>query len=389
MMARGSVAIVGVGETPVGKHPGRTSLQLYAEVATKAIADAGLTKDDIDGVITGGTFLESTFMHSAVFGDYLGLQPTYSTTLDLGGMAYTHALIEAAGAIESGMCSTVLVAAADPLLSFGAQPAIDLMAAFFSPDFELPFGFTTPVMFAFAARRHMSLYGTTREQLAQVAVSARKHASLNPLAQYRKPLTVYDVCASREVCTPLRVFDCSPISDGGGAFIVARRDLAARSPKTPAFVLGMGEGHDLNYTNRHRDITESASAASIAGRKALTMAGLRTEDMDFAEIYDCFTITLIVTLEALGFCQKGEGGAFVENGRIELGGELPVNTHGGLLSHGHPGVPAGIFHIIEAVKQLRGEVEPERQVPAPEVCLVHGNSALFRDGATVILANAT
>lgn len=377
------IAIVGIGETNVGVVPDRTSLQMYAEVTKKAIEDAGLRKEDIDGVITGGTFLKSHFMHNAVFGEYLRIKPRYSSTLQLGGMTYCHAVMEAAGAIEAGLCETVLIAAADPFLSAGRDAAIAMMAAFFDHEYELPFGFVTPAMFALAARRHMHEFGTTREQLAQVAVSVRKHASLNPLAQFRQPITIEDVLNSKEICSPLRLLDCSPVSDGAGALIVTTGERAKDLRKPPVYLLGGGEGHELEYTDPNRDLTRSAAMTS--GRIAFQMAGLTPSDMDFAEIYDCFTITLLIHLEDLGFCGKGEGGPFVEGGRIEIGGEIPVNTHGGLLSHGHPGVPAGIFHIIEAVKQLRREVEPERQVPDPEVCLVHGNSGLFRDAATIIL----
>ena len=377
-------AIVGIAETKVGKLPGTGSLQMYGQLAAAAAADAGLEKHEIDGLITGGTFLRNVFMHNSVVSEYLRIRPRYSTTLQLGGMTYTHAVAEACNAIDAGLCSNVLVVAADPLLSFGAEAAIDLMAEFFDPQYELPFGFVTPVMFAFAARLHMDKYGTTGEQLAQVAVACRKHASLNPLAQFRKPVTVQDVLASRMICSPLHLLDCSPISDGGGAFIVSEGDRAKTLRKRPIYVAGYGEAHELEYTDPNRDIT--ASAAAVSGQAAFASAGLRPTDVDVAEIYDCFTITLLIHLEALGFCAAGEGGPFVEGGRIEVGGELPVNTHGGLLSHGHPGVPAGIFHVIEGVKQLRGEVEPERQVADAHVCLVHGNSALFRDAATVLLS---
>lgn len=379
-------ALVGVAETPVGKIPGRDSMQIYAELAVAAARDAGLEKDDIDGLITGGTFIRNVFMHNAVVSEYLRMRPRYSTGLVMGGgVSWAHALGEACNAINAGVCHTVLVMAADPFLTVCARTAIDLMAEFFDPQYELPLGFVTPAMFAFAARRHMLEYGTTTEQLAQVAVSERRNASLNPLAQFRKPITVEDVLNSRMICSPLHLLDCSPISDGGGAFIVTSGERARSLRKAPVYVHGYGEAHELEYTDPMRDITTSAAVRS--GRDAYAAAGLGPEDMDFAEIYDCFTITMLVHLESLGFCPRGQGGAFVEGGRLEVDGAFPTNTHGGLLSHGHPGVPAGIFHIIEAVKQMRREVEPERQVARTNACLVHGNSALFRDAATAILGN--
>jgi acetyl-CoA acetyltransferase len=377
-------ALVGVAETRVGRISDKDSMQMYAELAVAAARDAGIEKSEIDGLITGGTFLRNVFMHNAVVSEYLRMRPRYSAALVMnGGVTYCHALADACNAINAGVCNTVLVMAADPFLSVCSRTAIDLMAEFFDPQYELPLGFVTPAMFGFAAHRHMYQYGTTSEQLAQVAVSERKNASLNPLAQFRKIISVEDVLNSRMICSPLHLLDCSPISDGGGAFIVTSGERARSLRKPPVYINGYGEAHELEYTDPNRDITTSAAVRS--GSDAFESAGLAPRDIDFAEIYDCFTITVIVHLESLGFCRRGEGGAFVEGGRLEVDGALPVNTHGGLLSHGHPGVPAGIFHIIEAVKQMRREVEAERQVRHSRTCLVHGNSALFRDAATAIL----
>lgn len=378
------VAIVGVGETRVGVIPDRTSMQLHAEAAKRAIDDAGLSKGEIDGVLTAGSFLQNYLMHAAVFSEYMGITPRYCATVQIGGAGPCHMLIEAAAAIRMGQCHTVLVVSADPLYSHGRDKSVELMAGFANPEFELPFGFITPTMYALTAQRHMHQYGTTREQLAQVAVSMRKHASLNPNAHFRTPITIEDVMASKMISSPLRLLDCSPVSDGGGAFIVTSAERARDLRKKPVYVLGAGEGHTLGYLDRRRDVT--VSGAVWSGKKAYETSGLGPGDMDFAQIYDCFTITLIVLLEDLGFCKKGEGGAFVEGGsRIELGGEIPVNTHGGLLSHGHPGAPAGIFHIIEGVRQLRREVEPERQVRDAKMGLLHGNGGMLRNEATVII----
>jgi acetyl-CoA acetyltransferase len=377
-------ALVGVAETKVGRIPDKDSMQIYAELAVAAAQDAGIDKSEIDGLVTGGTFLRNVFMHNSVVSEYLRMRPRYSAALVMnGGVTYCHALGDACNAINAGVCNTVLVMAADPFFTVCARTAIDLMAEFFDPQYELPLGFVTPAMFGFAAHRHMHEYGTTSEQLAQVAVSERKNASLNPLAQFRKVISIEDVLNSRMICSPLHLLDCSPISDGGGAFIVTSGERARSLRKPPVYIQGYGEAHELEYTDPNRDITTSAAVRS--GGDAYESAGLAPKDIDFAEIYDCFTITMIVHLESLGFCGRGEGGPFVEGGRLEVDGSLPVNTHGGLLSHGHPGVPAGIFHIIEAVKQMRREVEPERQVRDSRTCLVHGNSALFRDAATAIL----
>lgn len=381
---RGNTAIVGIGETQVGRLPGANSFEMAGLVAARAVEDAGLTMDEIDGLICGGSLVDDMYMYAARLGARLGIAPGYSTVLPLGGSTFCHAIIEAELVLGAGLAKAVLVIAADYLLSgLGPQGSIDRFEAFQDPELERPYGFMMPAVYAMAARRHMLLYGTTREQLAQVAVSARRHAGLNPLAHYRKPLSLSDVVSAPEVATPLGLFDCSPISDGAGAFIVVAADRAGDCAKKPVYVLGAAEAHAHEYSSRLREITQSAIGP--CGRDAFDATGLSPADVGFAEIYDCFTITTLVTLEDLGFCAKGEGGAFVEAGNIELGGELPVNTHGGLLSHGHPGSPAGIFHIVEAVKQIRREVEPVRQVSTPLVGLVSGNSGMLRDMAVLLL----
>ncbi len=379
-------AIVGVGETPVGRVEACNSVELSARAAVAAINDAGLRACDIDGLMCGGSLMDGMFMYNARMANYLGIRPTYASMIPLGGAAFGHAIIEAGLAIDAGLCRNVLVVAGEPLLSgVGGKRAITLFGSFQDADYELPYGFVMPAIYAMAACRHMRQYGTTPEQLAQVAVSARKHASANPLAQYRTPLTIDEVLEAPRVATPLGVYDCSPISDGAGAFVVTSADAARHSAAQPVFVLGAGEGHQYEYCSPKRDLT--LSGAAISSPKAFQEAGLTPADVDVAQIYDCFSITLLVSLEDLGFCAKGEGGTFVEGGRIEVGGALPVNTHGGLLSHGHPGVPGGIFHVIEGVKQLRQEVEDTRRVPGCRVCLVHGNSGVLRDSVTLLLGH--
>lgn len=378
------IAIVGLGETKIGAVPDKNSLQLYAEASKKAIEDAGLSKNDIDGVLTAGTYMHNYLMHSMVISEYLHIRPQYSSTVLIGGVSAVHMISSAAAAINMGLCKTVLVVAADSLLSEGRSKAVEMMAGFCHPQYELPFGFITPSMYALAATRHMYQYGTTREQLAQVAVSMRKHASLNPNAHYRKKITIEDVIKSKPISSPLNLLDCAPVSDGGAALIVTTEERARELTTKPIYLLGVGEAHDLDHADWQRDIT--VSAARRAGQSAYAMAGLGPRELDFAQIYDCFTITLIALLEDLGFCGKGEGGPFVGDGsRIELGGEIPVNTHGGLLSQGHAGPAAGIFHVTEAVKQLRGNVDVERQVANANVGLVYGNGGMLRSGAALIL----
>jgi acetyl-CoA acetyltransferase len=228
----------------------------------------------------------------------------------------------------------------------------------------------------------MHAYGTTSEQLAAVAVACRKHASLNPAAQMRQPITIDDVLNSKMIAHPLHLLDCSLVSDGGAAIVMTSAERAKNFKNKPVYILGVGEGHSHEHISQARSLT--TSAAKEAGERAYAMAGLGPKDIDVAELYDCFTPVVVIELEDLGFCPKGEGGRFVEGGRIELGGELPVNTHGGLMSHCHPGHPGSLFSITEAVHQLRSECGP-RQVKEAEISLVHGQGGIMSTHCTMIL----
>jgi len=242
-----------------------------------------------------------------------------------------------------------------------------------------------PSLYALIAQRHMYEYGTKPEQLAEVAVTIRTHAGLNPNAHKKDPITVGDVLSSRMITSPLHVLDCAIVSDGAAAAVVTRADRARDLRKSPVYLLGSGYGLRHGYVGDAECLTTSGAVDS--GRTAFSKSGLGPKDIDVAEIYDCFTITVIVELEDLGFCPKGEGGRFVENGNIGLGGQLPVTTHGGLLSGGHPGLGGGFFHVLEAVRQLRGEAGG-RQVPKVEVALAHGNGGVVSVHCTLILGNS-
>jgi acetyl-CoA acetyltransferase len=250
------------------------------------------------------------------------------------------------------------------------------------PELEIPYGPLVPSLYALIAQRHMHEYGTTSAQLAEVAVAIRHHASLNPAAQKREPISVADVLASRMVTSPLHVLDCSLVSDGACAVIVTSAGRARDLRSKPVRLLGQGYGLSHSYIGECRTMTTTGAVQS--GNEAFAMAGLSRADVDVAQIYDCFTITVIVELEDLGFCKKGEGGSFVEGGRIRLGGELPITTHGGLLSCAHSGYAGGFFHVVEAVRQLRGEAGA-RQVADAEVALVHGNGGVASIHATLLL----
>ncbi len=383
----GTVAIAGVGETRLGKVPELGCLQLYAKAAKEAIEDAGLTIEDIDGVLTLDAMAEPYRIHCTVFAEYMGIKSNYSMTCSNGGATSCEMVAHAAAAIHAGYCKNVLIVTADKLMTgLTRDQAVAALADNAGhPQYERPYGPMIPAMYALAASRHMHEFGTTSDQLADVAVAMRRHASLHPNAQARDPITREDVAASKMIATPLRMLDCSLVSDGGGALVVTAAERARDLPGPQVVLLGAGEGHLNEHVHQARDLT--TTGARISGQRAFEMAGVRPSEIDLAMLYDCFTITVLIELEDLGFCAKGEGGPFAENGGIELGGRLPVNTHGGLLSHGHPGRPGGIFHIVEAVRQLRGNCG-DRQVPEAELALVHGNGGILSTHSTLILGRA-
>jgi acetyl-CoA acetyltransferase len=312
-----------------------------------------------------------------------GIAPDYATDLALGGATPVAMVQHAVMAIEAGLCDVVVCVHARNQATVIELPERAQIRDG-NEDFDEPYGFLGAVAnHALMASRHMAQYGTTSEQLGHVAVAARRHALLNPNAIMKKPMTLEDHQASRWIVRPLRLFDCSIVSDGGGAFVVTSAERARDLPKPPAYVLGMGQHHPHSNLALAREVSTLGGARSSA--RAYALAGLGPTDMDFAQIYDCFTSNTLITLEDYGFCAKGEGGAFVEGGRIELGGALPVNTHGGLLSQAHV---EGMFHVTEAVKQLRRSVEPERQVADAEVGIVSGHGGVGALHATLILAAA-
>ena len=380
---RGSVAIIGLGETPVGALPDRGSTELSAEAARLALLDAGLTKADIDGLVTCNPWVEPHLYHAEMFCEYMQIFPQFCMTLNAGGATTLTAIMRAASAIMTGVCETVLLTHGDnPATGMSGAETGAKMTTTLHPQFELPYGVPLTNGYAMAGRAHMHEYGTTSEQLAQVAVSARKHACLNPNAQMQTPLTIEDVMNSRVVADPLHALDCSLWSDGGAAVIVVAAERAKDFPNRPVYFLGCGEGHFHEHLFQAQSLT--TTAASVSGPRAFDMAGLKPQDMDFAQVYDCFTPVVIMELEDLGFCPKGEGGNYVQDGHLELGGKIPVNTHGGLLSHSHTGHPGSMFALTEAVTQLRGTAGA-RQVENAEVGLVHGQGGVLSSHSTLIL----
>lgn len=380
MSLKNEIAVVGAYEHPRRWAPDKTAYQIAAESARGALEDAGLTIKDVDGYATSGVGPIGVLSMC----HHLNLKPDWIDSTAIGGSSFVAQVAYAGAAIRAGLCRTVLI-------TYGSTAASERFAigtgGGFSQDppdtFDIPYGPTIVGAYGMVAQRHMHEYGTTSAQLAEIAVTMRRHAGLNPNAKYRDPITVEDVLASRVISSPLHLLDCCMISDGGGALVVTSAERARDLKKRPALVLGAGVANRHNGIGQ-RDILDIAARQS--GARAFERAGVKHADVDLCMIYDSFTITVLATLENLGFCKLGEGGAFVQNGRIGLGGELPVNLDGGGLSSNHPGM-RGIFLVIEAVKQLRGE-SGERQVEDARIALCHGTGGwlgIKHSGATLIL----
>ena len=382
-------AIVGINEHITRYSPDKSELQIQGESVIKALEDAGLTKNDVEGLFTASSSIRNSGLNLA---DYLDMYPKYVDNTTVGGGSFEFHLSHALTAIASGRINCAVITYSSLARSGGVSVGTGGVARFGhprldpSPDsFEELYGLTTVGLYAMIAQRHMHLYGTTSEQLAEVAVAIRKHASMNPEALFRTPITVDDVVNARVISSPLHLLDCCVITDGGGAVVVASPELARNCKQSPVWVLGVGEALAHQGAGK-RDLMEIAAKQSTT--PAFDMAGVTHKDIDMAMIYDSFTITVIEKLEDLGFCKKGEGGDFVSGGRLEIGGELPINTDGGGLSSNHPGM-RGIFLLLEATRQLRHQFEgTPRQVPNCNIALCHGTGGALgsrHSGGTVIL----
>ncbi|BCX53322.1 MULTISPECIES: thiolase [Comamonas] len=380
---RGSIAILGTGLAGMGHAGGATEQEIIAQASCMAIERSGLRKSDIDGIITSSLTSPWWVMRMA---EYMGIRPRFSDSTMFGGSAFIADLKIAQMAIDAGECENVLICYGSTPRSAPSSSRVNQMRAELDPQsYEHPYKAFNPVSsYSLAAARHMYEYGTTRKQLAEVAVAARKWAQLNPDAFSRKTLTVDEVISSRMISDPLTVLDCCLVTDGAGAIVVSSSRRARGLHDKPIYVLGSGYAHWHRQISCMEDLTVTPAVES--GRKAFAQAGLTPADVDVVQLYDAFTINPILFLEDLGFCSKGEGGAFIEGGRIEPGGAFPMNTNGGGLSCVHPGMYS-IFLIIEAVTQLRAQADA-RQVPGAEVALVHGNGGVLSSQATAILASS-
>ena len=379
---RGNVAIAGVALSDVGRVDDKSPYELIAQASRRALADAGLSPADVDGLASTG---QGTLPPVDV-GEYLGLRPRWIDSTAVGGAAWEVMAAHAADAIAAGHADVVL-------LTYGSTARADLRKGLRGANinwgargplqWEAPYGHTLVSKYAMAARRHMHTYGTTIEQLAEVAVSARFNAADNPEAYYRDPITVDDVLAGPMIADPFTKLHCCIRSDGGAAAVLVSAERAKDLKSNPVWVLGTGETTSHMLTSQWDDLT--VGPASVSGPLAFSRAGVTPSDVDVAELYDAFTYMLLLTLEDLHFCPKGEGGAFVETGALRLGGALPTNTDGGGLSACHPG-QRGLFLLVEAVRQLRGECGP-RQVPDARIACVSGTGGWFCSSGTMILGS--
>ena len=384
MTIKGKAYLVGAFEHPTRKAENKSVAQLHAEVAKGALEDAGLTKQDVDGYFCAG---DAPGLGPLSMVDYLGLKVRHLDSTDTGGTSYLIHVAHAAQAIALGKCNVALITLAGRPRSEGHSGTQPRVWGANMPDapFEAPYGVVTTNSYAMVAMRHMHEYGTTSEQLAWVKVAASHHAQHNPHAMLKEVVTVKEVLDSPVIADPLHRLDCCVVSDGGGALIVAKPEIAKKLKRPLVRLLGAGESGKGQAGGK---LTLTTSGAAWSGAAAFAEAGVKPADVKYVSIYDSFTITVLVQLEDLGFCKKGEGGKFVADGNLISGsGKLPFNTDGGGLCNNHPANRGGMTKVIEAVRQLRGEAHPEVQVKNCGLALAQGTGGQLgtRHGSATLI----
>lgn len=383
---RGKVAIAGAFELPPGRYPESDTLDLFRRTLKGLMASLPIGPQDIDGFLTcpsGGVAGFDPYVHEALISE-LGIQVAFAETMNLGGATYVAMVDRAAQAIVQGRANAVICVSAGKFMK-PSEGGAELMARVTSDaSLELPYGTFIPSLYALIASQFMAERSVTSQDLARVAVSARKWAMLNPLAKMGKagPLAVEDVLASRMISSPFHLYDCSVPCDGGGAVLVARADLARGWAKQPAHVLGFGEFHPRGTVSDRGNLIDTGAKAS--GSEALRRAGLKAAEIDVAQLYDAFSSTPLMLLEDLGFCEEGGAAEFVRSGGIDPGGQLPVNTYGGLLSFGHTGDASGMSLLTAGAFQAMGTAG-DNQVPDADKILIHAYGGIMFDHATLIL----
>jgi acetyl-CoA acetyltransferase len=384
MSLRGTAAITGFSEMPSTKKPGNvTVVEIASQLAVQAVADAGLEKSAIDGLITATPAAAFGMLWPTSLCEALKLNLSFFDTVDMGGASPAGMITRAAAAINAGMCNHVLCVVSDIMKSDTLKTIVEIMPRS-DHEFELPYGNMPPLAgYGMITNRHMYEFGTTAEQLAKIAVDQRSNALQNPDALFgNKAMTIDDVLASPMICEPLHLTEIVSPCSGGAAIVVSRADALGDCPHNPVYLLGAGEAGSHTSATYAPSITHSWVQHSA--KRAFDMAGVNQQQIDFVQPYDCFPITLLLTLEDMGFCEKGAGGRFVEEHDLTWRGDFPCNTHGGQLSFGQAGIAGGMCHIIEAVRQLMGRAG-SRQLSAPTIGLAHGNGGVMGEQATIIL----
>lgn len=376
----GSVTwITGVGLTPFGKHAGKSTLDLMSEAAAAALAEAGLERGDVDGLLTGYSTTFPHLMLSTVFAEHFGLRPRYAHAIQLGGATGFAMAMLAHHVIEAGLARHVLVVAGENRLTGQSRDAaVQTLAQVGHPVYEVPLGATIPAYYGLVASRYMHEHGVTEADLAELAVLMRTHARAHPGAQFREPISAADVLASKPVAAPLKLLDCCPVSDGGAAFVFS----SSRTNEFAVRVRGTAQAHTHQHVSAAPSLTQFGAADS--SREALAAAGTSITDVDYAAIYDSFTITLAILLEEIGLAPRGQAGRLAAEGYFSPAGALPLNTHGGLLSYGHCGVGGAMAHLVEAHLQMTGRAG-DRQAGTPRLALLHGDGGVLSSHVSLVL----
>ena len=371
--------ISGVGITAYGKHPGRTTLDLMSDAASRALDDAQLERRDIDGLICGYSTTMPHLMLSTLFAEHFGIRPRYAHAIQLGGATGFAMAMAAHLVIESDAAKRILVVAGENRLTGQSRDnAIQTLAQVGHVDYEVPLGATIPAYYGLVASRYMYEYGVSERELAQLAVLMRNHAATHPDAQFRTPIDVEQVLASKPIASPLKLLDCCPVSDGGAAFIVSRDSTNDRKVR----IRGAAQAHTHQHVTAAPSLTEFGAGASCAN--ALQTANVTLADIEYGAIYDSFTITLMILLEETGMAPRGSAGRLAQEGHFSRDGKLPLNTHGGLLSYGHCGVGGAMAHLAEAHLQLTNRAG-ERQAGAPRLALLHGDGGVLSSHVSMVL----
>ena len=371
--------VAGVGLTPYGNHPGRSTLDLMSEAASAALGDAGLERDDIDGLICGYSTTMPHLMLSTLFAEHFGIRPHYAHAIQLGGATGFAMVMAAHLIVESGAARRILVVAGENRLTGQSRDtSMQTLAQVGHSVYEVPLGATIPAYYGLVASHYMYEFAVDERDLAQLAVLMRTHAQMHPGAQFRSPIDVDAVLESKPIASPLKLLDCCPISDGGAAFVVSREPTNERKVR----LRGASQAHSHQHITAAPSLSEFGAAAS--SREALANAAVRLSDIDYAAIYDSFTITLAILLEEIGLAPRGQAGQFAAEGYFARDGELPLNTHGGLLSYGHCGVAGAMAHLAETHLQLTGRAG-DRQARSPTLALLHGDGGVLSSHVSMVL----